>query len=306
MDRSDVILCKELLRNSRVPYTELAKAVGISVPAVHKRVRELVDDGIIGGFVANIDITAVGGLSIMAYGRSKATNPIEVADTLAEHDSTWMVLLGGGNQVFVNAFLRSAAEMETYRDFFMRTAAVDAPTMGIHMLRPEGVRLPDVTNELTPLELRIISSLHHGSRKQHSEIAEDIGISARTVASKLNRMVKEGRVRLTLDWRPAFTSDTISLFELRLADPAGRSKALAMLKDQYPDRAVMVSAFTDIPDLIIATVWTPTMHDVEGVMRGFLSAGLFSSVVPHIVYSGRRSETWKDRLIPVLERPASR
>lgn len=298
MDRSDVLLCKELIRNSRIPYTELSKLLGMSVPAVHKRVRELAEQGVIGGFVADVDITAVGGISVMAFGRSDAPNTVEVADALNANDSTWMVLLGGGNQVFVNAFLHGEEELEGYLEFFRKTARVPHPSLGVHMLRPEGVKITAHPRELTPLELRIIGSLHTDSRKQLSDVAGEVGVSARTVGSKLNRMVKDGKVRMTLDWRPAFTNDTVSLFELRLERPADRANALAILREKYGERVVMVSAFTNMPELIIATVWTPAMHDVEDVIWSFLATKLFSSVVPHIIYSGRRSGTWKDRLIP--------
>lgn len=300
MDRSDVVLCKELIRNSRLSYADLAKVLGMSVPAVHKRVKDLMDQGVIGGFVADIDITAVGGISIMAFGHSVAANTVEVADTLIANENTWQVLLGSGNQVFVNAFLRGESDLDNYLGFFREVARVPDPVLGVHMLRPEGVKITNRTRELTPLELRIISSLHNDSRKQLSDVANEVGVSARTVGNKLNGMIKEGKVRMTLNWRPAFTSDTVSLFELKLAQPADRANALALLRENFGERVVMVSAFTNIPDLIIATVWTPAMHDVEGVIHALLSTRLFSSVIPHIIYSGRRSSTWKDALIPNL------
>jgi DNA-binding Lrp family transcriptional regulator len=178
-------------------------------------------------------------------------------------------------------------------------ARVPDPVIGIHMLRPEGAKITNEPRELTPLELRIIGSLHTDSRKQLSDVAAEVGVSARTVGSKLDRMVRDGKVRMTLDWRPAFTSDTVSLFELRLNDPSSRANVLALLREQHGGRVVMVSAFTNIPDLIIATVWTPAMCEVEGAIRDLLSTSLFSSIIPHIIYSGRRSGTWKDRLIPL-------
>jgi DNA-binding Lrp family transcriptional regulator len=305
MDRSDVLLCKELIRNSRAPYGELAKTLGMSIPAVHKRVRELMGEGVLNAFVTEIDITAVGGLSVMAFGRSEAPSTIEVADRLSSDDSTWMVLLGSGNQVFVNAFLRRADELEGYLDFFRKAGQVPEPTLGVHMLRPEGAKLTENPRTLSPLELRIVGSLHRVSRKQLSDVAAEIGVSARTVGNKLSKMIEDGKVRMTLDWRPAFTSDTISLFQLRVRTGADRFGALAHLREASAEMVVMVSAFSNIPDLIIATVWTPTMHDVEDVTKQLVSTDLFSSVVPHIIYSGRRAETWKDRLIDSSDRPSA-
>ena len=41
MDKTDIILTQLLLRNSRLPYRELAEKLDLSVNAVHKRIREL-------------------------------------------------------------------------------------------------------------------------------------------------------------------------------------------------------------------------------------------------------------------------
>lgn len=297
MDRSDVLLCKELIRNSRAPYQQLAGVLGISIPAVHKRVQELMAKGVIGAFVTEIDITAVGGLSVMAFGRSDAPLIARAMDDLRGDGSTWMVLAGSGNQLFVNAFLRSASDLEGYLSFFRTAGQVRDPTIGIHMLRPEGVKLIENPRDISPLERRIVTSLHRDSRKQLSDVAVEVGVSARTVGNKLSRMIKDGKVRMTIDWRPAFTSDTVCLFQLRLGQEADRGRALALLREPTAEGVVMTSAFSNHPDLIIATIWTPSMLDVERTANQLFATGLFSSVIPHVIYSGRRYETWKDRLI---------
>lgn len=48
MDELDVAICRFPIYNSRMPYSELAGALDITVQAAHRRVRELVSSGIIG------------------------------------------------------------------------------------------------------------------------------------------------------------------------------------------------------------------------------------------------------------------
>lgn len=51
----------ELLRTSgRATYAELARSVGLSAPAVHERVNKLESSGVITGYHAAVDPTAVG------------------------------------------------------------------------------------------------------------------------------------------------------------------------------------------------------------------------------------------------------
>jgi len=50
MDKTDIILCQMLLGNSRLSYSELADTLNLSVTAVHKRIQDLVESGVIRKF----------------------------------------------------------------------------------------------------------------------------------------------------------------------------------------------------------------------------------------------------------------
>jgi DNA-binding Lrp family transcriptional regulator len=55
IDETDKELLSLLQRDSKVPYAELAKSLGISSSGVHKRIKRLVDAGVIEKFVAVLD-----------------------------------------------------------------------------------------------------------------------------------------------------------------------------------------------------------------------------------------------------------
>ena len=57
IDRKIVAL---LARNGRMSFTELAKQAGLSVSAVHQRVRRLEQDGVIKGYAAMFNLEDVG------------------------------------------------------------------------------------------------------------------------------------------------------------------------------------------------------------------------------------------------------
>lgn len=55
LDDVDRTILKMLLENSRVPYTRIAEKVGMSEPAIKKRVEKLVKEGIIESFTIEVD-----------------------------------------------------------------------------------------------------------------------------------------------------------------------------------------------------------------------------------------------------------
>ncbi|MGY1739711.1 MULTISPECIES: Lrp/AsnC family transcriptional regulator [unclassified Blastococcus] len=71
----DRALLAALARDGRASYTDLAERVGLSVSAVHQRVRRLEQRGLITGYRATLDASALG-LGLTAF---VAITPIDVA-----------------------------------------------------------------------------------------------------------------------------------------------------------------------------------------------------------------------------------
>jgi Lrp/AsnC family leucine-responsive transcriptional regulator len=71
IDRKIVSL---LARNGRMSFTDLAKQAGLSVSAVHQRVRKLEQDGVIMGYAAVLDPDAIG-LPLTAFVSIKPFDP---------------------------------------------------------------------------------------------------------------------------------------------------------------------------------------------------------------------------------------
>ena len=71
----DRALLSALAREGRASYTDLAELVGLSVSAVHQRVRRLEQRGLIKGYAAHLDAKALG-LPLTAF---VSITPIEAA-----------------------------------------------------------------------------------------------------------------------------------------------------------------------------------------------------------------------------------
>jgi len=66
MDATDLRLLDLLQRNGRATQLELARAVGLSQPAVAERIRKLEERGVITGYLARVDAAHLG-LDITAF-----------------------------------------------------------------------------------------------------------------------------------------------------------------------------------------------------------------------------------------------
>jgi len=60
MDDLDWVLLGALQRNGRMSFTELARQVRMSIPAVTERVRRLEEAGVIEGYAARVNAAAIG------------------------------------------------------------------------------------------------------------------------------------------------------------------------------------------------------------------------------------------------------
>ncbi|MBV9095882.1 MAG: Lrp/AsnC family transcriptional regulator [Streptosporangiaceae bacterium] len=60
MEETDRKIVSLLARNGRMSFTDLAKQAGLSVSAVHQRVRRLEQDGVIKGYIALVELQDVG------------------------------------------------------------------------------------------------------------------------------------------------------------------------------------------------------------------------------------------------------
>jgi len=74
MDDIDRRILAELQANARITFTELGRRVALTAPAVAERVRRLEESGVVTGFRAEVDPSAVG-YPLTAFVRWTATGP---------------------------------------------------------------------------------------------------------------------------------------------------------------------------------------------------------------------------------------
>jgi DNA-binding Lrp family transcriptional regulator len=304
MDETDLILSLHLLRDSRTSYRELADKLSLSVPSVHKRIQAMRAAGIIRAFTARVSLYAQNALHVLIFGRSEANSLDDVPKRLHENDSIYWVAVAGGNYLYVGAYLRNMPSMESCVQFVKNEAQMPNPTVGIINLGyPASPRILRDT-ALTSLDYGIVRSLGKDSRKSISEVADELGVSAKTAGRRLQRMIEGALIELSIEWYPDASNDIMTLFHIHLKNEADREKAVAALINKYSPRALFFWSFSNMPNLLLSMVWTSSMRDLKDIRTSFQAEAFVESVVPNVLYTGYIFDTWRERLPVELTRSA--
>ncbi len=297
VDKTDVILCQLLLANSRLSYRELAEKLNLSVTAVHNRIQSLIEMGIIRKFNAKLSLIAKNGIHILIFGTSKTNSIRDINPKLEKHGSIYWLALGGGNVLYIGAYLKNIAELEPLVRFIREAAEVPEPTVGITVSPIPSWILKGIDPEtkLCELDYKIIRSLKDDSRKATSVVAEELGVSAKTVRRRLTRMINNYLIQLSIDWYPDASNDIISVFHVQLKPDADPNTPNIIWQKHYPN-ALFYWGFSNIPNSYLFFTWTPTAKELRDTRESLEREPAVQAVAPNIIYTGYVFNTWLDNI----------
>ena len=291
MDGTDIKLCLFLLSNSRTPYHELASKLGLSINAVHKRIRGMVEAGIIRTFTARVSLVSLRATTVWVYGRSMAPDPGKVHLRLKNNENTYWVANSGGGYVYVGGYLRDISELDSFVSFVEKEGEIDELTVGI---------LPQPSNSpkesLRPLDYQILASLHKDARKSATDVASDVHASARTVHRRLEWMIENGLVDFSIEWYPDASNDIVSVCHAEVARGASRHAVLGTLKQSFAENMLVEMMFSNLPNQLTLFLWTNSMRQMDELREGIEKAKGVESVKVNILQIGYMFDTWRDKL----------
>jgi len=297
MDKTDIILCQLLLTNSRTSYRELGEKLNLSVTAVHNRIQSLVQQGIIRRFNAQLSLLAKGGIHVLVFGASKASSVHGLNPKLQKNRSIYWLAIGGGNVLYLGAYLRNISELEGLVRFMKEAAELPEPTVGI-TFSPEPPFLRTIVQQQTKLcdlDYKIVRSLKDDSRKATSDVAEELDVSTKTVRHRLKRMTDNYLLTLSIDWYPDSSNDIMSTFHIQLKPEADPNAVNAIWQKHYPN-LLFYWGFSNIPNSYLFLAWTPTAKELRDLRESLEVEPTVQSVAPNILYTGNIFPTWMDEV----------
>lgn len=301
MDETDLRLLLLLIQDSRTPYSVLARRLGMSIPAVHKRVTSLLDAGVIVKCVANLSLPFLRAVLLHVSGVSEAFPLRNAIESLRKDERTWFVVTGSGNSLYVSAILPTIQDLEPYVAFLQKAASMPDPMIGLIASEsfgrgpPSRASVPDT--ELDRLDYRIVLALHDDARKSVADVCGEVHASPKTVRNRLRRMADRGVIEFNIYSQPGLHAGVSAIVPIAVTPGVDLPALRGRLVSELDPWVVWTATFSNLPNRLIVMTGslTPAAHEIlvnriasyEGV------AGLSVHVNSHYDWF----ETWRDKLL---------
>jgi DNA-binding Lrp family transcriptional regulator len=287
-----------LSANSRLSYAELAEKLNLSVNAVHKRIQMLIETGVICKFTAKVGQLGANAIVVFVSGTSQLGSFQDLPAKMKTHGSIYWLAEGGGKFLYIGTFLRNLSELPYLIDFVKKEAGIPEPKVGImaNANFQSSLKLKPADLILCDLDYRIIQSLKDNSRKAVSDMGLELGISAKTVRRRLNRMIKNSLIELGLEWYPDKSNDILTLLDLRLKPDAEIASVPYQILKKYSPNTLFYWSFANIPNSVTFTLWTNSMNELQSLRENLEKESCVESAVPNILYKGYIFNTWRDHI----------
>ncbi len=292
MDEIDLQILMHLFNNSRMTFRELSENLELSVSAVHKRVNNLVDTGVIREFVARPSLHALKYIYLFIEGVSSSKSPLEtVCDKIGEHENVNAVGYAAGKWMYIICFLRDISELQDLSIFVTKTGQLDNPRIGL--VNFQYITVPE---SLTTMDYKIIKSLQRDARKPVIDISDETGMSAKTVKKRIDRMVENQLIRMTLEWNPIYENCLVTVFTLHLNDGMDLREKIQHIYTKYKKNLVVAFSYSNIPNILTMEVVTKSTFSSQKIQQELQADG-YKQVLPRIWIYGKYYDHWIDQLV---------
>ena len=314
MDDTDRKLMLLIYEDPRMPLRELAKRLGISRQAVHHRMQVLMKAGVFKDIKAAISNYYLDGVPVAIWGRSKTPSLEDALDRLGESEFTTRVTVAGGNELFIFGYLRRASELSGYVEFVKNAAEMPELTVGLPCygdgINPtcfDGGQLrKESYKKLAPIDLRIIASLQEDARKPIAEIADSVGVSAKTVRRRLEGMRRDGSLDFDSPWDIPSGEDMLTILYVSLRRGVDKVRTARRLLAIDPIHLQYFRSYGNLPNVIVGLIYSDKMTEIRRILREIKQDEDVLSITPNLVYSELGYTPWDSRLVPAIYGPSHR
>lgn len=284
--------------NSRTPYKEFADMFHISVNSIHKRIKSLVDLKIIRGFKARLGFANFFNITnIVMFGIPNAKNKKELMDELGRNENVYNITRASGNMFYIHAYLRKISELDYLVSYIRKTGEFNDLKVGIDRNSP--VFSPDNTKALSSTDYLIIDSLKNNSRKNISDIANDLNISPKTISRRLDNLIENDLVYCYIDWYPDNSGQILSMIILKIKPEliVDDTELIDKLKKRYGSKIIFTWSFSNLPSIKLINIWTETMRELQEIESSLLSDEKYESIEITVLLYGKMYNLWIEKLL---------
>lgn len=293
MDEINFKLCLLLLDDSRMVYRELADKVGLSVNAVHGRIKELMIKQIIQGFQAHIGENALqGSIKILVHGESTQRDLDKILEGLSQDKYSQQITSTGDDYHYIYGLLPDMTHMSKYIEKIPKLTGIEDPKIFL----PDKQKVPQTNFDFKKTDYKIIHSLHEDARKSFSKVADELGVSTKTIRRRINEMEKHEAIDYTIDWYPVHSDDFIGILHAKV-EPEKRNKKLSNLKKYYYPNVFKTKKCSNDPEEIFIHIWGNSLKKIHKIRQDLKEEENLKSIKTRMFYDVDYFNTWRDKLL---------
>ncbi len=291
MDEIDFIILKKLMENSRVTYRELAEIIDMSVSSTYKRINKLLENKVIDAFTARPSAIALKYLSVLVFGTSNAKSLDAVSKELGQHENINSVAIATGKMLYISSYLRDITGLRDFSAYVSKTANISELTVGI-------MDIPYITTPepLTTIDYKILKSLNRDSRKPLTDIAYEVGLSAKTVRKRLDRMIENYLVEFTIEMTLKSEHNLITGFHISLNEGTSIDSSIQNIYEKFKRNVIDCLSYSNIPNFFTMYIWTKAIQDSQKINEELQTEG-FKDIIPIIFLHSEFYDCWVDQLL---------
>jgi DNA-binding Lrp family transcriptional regulator len=229
LDLKDKRILRELFIDGRMPFSKIAKNVGLSKQVVRYRYQRMYENGLLMGMNSVYDINRLGLQTYMVYVKFKSIDDDKeknILESLTNHPNTsWVIKTIGNYDVILQFFVKDLSELnnilkkfesiyELYVDSYVIDTVKEEHTVPVPFLYSplKYDWLPPKKKpgkaKIDKIDIKILEQLASNSRMQLSVMAQKTGLSRDLLKYHLKKLQRE---KVILTYRPSAWSGSKSI-----------------------------------------------------------------------------------------------
>ncbi len=277
MDELDKKILVKLFQNCRTAYRVIAQHNGVSTNTIKKRVRKLLDMGVITDFIVDLSLEMVDGERCYIFLITDGTEDEElfIKQIGLTPVVRYIAQISGGAYIIFATYKdgsRGLSKIGTYLRGLPGVQKVE-----IHpLLEPRGTK-----TELTDVQLMVLRQLTENPKMPICEIARRTGLTSRTVRRVVSNFINGNSVELTIRWNLNGWDSIGFLVKIQWEEKAIDYKMIhKILQEQFPiEYWRLVSFASAISPTLFAVFVAKDLKSLDQITKDIRKMPHITSVV---------------------------
>jgi DNA-binding Lrp family transcriptional regulator len=228
--------------------------------------------------------------------------PDEVVKALRKNDLVHSVFIGEGQpHFFLECIIRDIKDLDSLVEYMRKKVGIPNPNVLLDSQVKFGEKILDTRykgpSELTRIDYQIIHALYEDARIPIGDIAEKCDASARTVKRHLDRLMENGAIDFSIDWRPGNASGLTSMLAVILEEGADQKKVRDELYEKFTGSLFVITTLSNVPGLISSYAWSPSIKRYNELLEAIKESYGIKDVQSSVLRDGWMQDTWRDKLL---------